>query len=206
MFGCRNLAIAGALATLAAAPAMAAPVLWAGNGHYYEYVGGSFSFDAALAGAEAMTFGVYEGYLATITSEAENVFIGGLVVAGAGQYTQTWVGGSDRETEGVWKWITGPEEGTVFWNGAAVAGQYHNWFRPQEPNDFNGEDGLSAYYFENLLWNDLSTSVGNGYVVEYRLAPVGPGVPEPATWAMMIVGFAATGACLRRRAAKPATA
>jgi hypothetical protein len=198
MSGCKTFAIAGALAALAAAPAAAAPVLWGDNGHYYEYVGGGFSFDAALAGAAAMTFGAYEGYLATITSEAENAFIASLVVAGAGQATQTWVGGSDRETEGVWKWITGPEEGTVFWNGGEVAGQYHNWNRPQEPNDFGGEDGLSAYYFENLLWNDLSGGAGSGYVVEYRLAPTG-GVPEPATWAMLILGFAATGALLRRK-------
>ncbi len=31
-------------------------------------------------------------------------------------------------------------------------------------------------------------------------APVGPGVPEPATWAFMIAGFGFTGAAMRRRA------
>ncbi|MBX3483692.1 PEPxxWA-CTERM sorting domain-containing protein [Phenylobacterium sp.] len=34
--------------------------------------------------------------------------------------------------------------------------------------------------------------------------PPGPGVPEPATWAMMIVGFGAAGAMLRRRRTIPA--
>jgi len=194
----KTLALTGALAALAA-PAVAAPVLWAGNGHYYEYVGAGQTFDGALAAAEAMTFGDYVGYLATITSDEENEFIGSLVLAGAGQYTQTWVGGSDRETEGVWKWITGPEAGTIFWDNGEVSGQYHNWNRPQEPNDFFGEDGLSAFYFGDLKWNDLSGAAGNGYVVEYRLKDNVGGIPEPATWAMLILGFAATGAALRRR-------
>jgi hypothetical protein len=28
---------------------------------------------------------------------------------------------------------------------------------------------------------------------------VAPGVPEPSSWAMLVIGFAATGAILRRR-------
>jgi Lectin C-type domain len=187
-------AVAG-LAALASS-ASAAPVMWAGNGHFYEYVGGPFSFASAEATAASMTFGAYEGYLATATSADENAFIGSLVIAGFGSLTQTWLGGSDRETEGVWKWISGPEAGTVFWTGAAVPGQYHNWATPQEPNNNGNEDGLSAFYFGNLQWNDLDPGVGNGFVVEYRLKPQA-GVPEPGAWALMIAGFAIMGARLR---------
>ncbi len=191
---------AAAAFALMAVPALAAPVQWAGNGHFYEYVGGAFSFDAALAAADAATLPGYDGYLVTLTSADENAFVGDLVVASTGAYRQTWAGGSDRDAEGIWKWIAGPEFGTVFWNGAEVPGQYHNWFRPQEPNDNGNEDGLSAYYFGNLLWNDLNGGAGNGYVVEYSLAPPSSGgVPEPATWALMILGFGTAGAVLRRR-------
>ena len=192
------LKLAALAACLAAAPAAAAPVLWTGNGHYYDYVGGAFGFDAALAAADAASLPGYDGYLATLTSAEENAFVAELVRAALGNYSQTWVGGSDRETEGVWQWIAGPETGTIFWAGAAVDGQYHNWFRPQEPNNNGNEDGLSAFYFGNLLWNDLSTGDGNGYVVEYSLAP-NVGVPEPATWTMTILGFGAAGTLLRRR-------
>ena len=196
----KYITLAAAVSLLTTAPAVAAPVLWAGNGHYYEYVGGSFSFDSALAAADAsVALPSYKGYLATITSADENSFIAGLVVAGAGRQLPAWVGGSDRETEGVWKWITGPETGVVFWNGAVVPGQYHNWDRPQEPNDNGNEDGLSAFYNGTPLLNDLRTEAHHGYVVEYRLASKGPAVPEPATWTMMILGFGAAGAMLRRR-------
>ncbi|MBL8554343.1 MAG: PEP-CTERM sorting domain-containing protein [Phenylobacterium sp.] len=36
-------------------------------------------------------------------------------------------------------------------------------------------------------------------VAEIRIAPEGAGVPEPSTWALMIAGFGAAGAMLRRR-------
>ena len=35
--------------------------------------------------------------------------------------------------------------------------------------------------------------------IEYVLSDVGPGVPEPATWAMLISGFGLVGAAARRR-------
>ena len=44
----------------------------------------------------------------------------------------------------------------------------------------------------------------NFYLVGDRVA--GPGVPEPATWAMMRIGFGGLGAAMRRRRAGPVTA
>lgn len=41
-----------------------------------------------------------------------------------------------------------------------------------------------------------------GFTVEYQLVPV----PEPAAWAMMLVGFGGVGAAMRRRGAKAAAA
>jgi hypothetical protein len=39
----------------------------------------------------------------------------------------------------------------------------------------------------------------DGVSLRAQAAPPGPGVPEPATWAMMIAGFGLAGAALRRR-------
>ena len=62
-----------------------------------------------------------------------------------------------------------------------------------------GEDYLSAFPLMTGAWND--TVVNNptqGYIVEYSLPP--GAVPEPTTWALMILGFGGVGAAIRRRA------
>ncbi|MBL8770948.1 MAG: PEP-CTERM sorting domain-containing protein [Phenylobacterium sp.] len=48
--------------------------------------------------------------------------------------------------------------------------------------------------YRNVLYGSVDGSFSVPPVVE-----VGPAVPEPATWAMMILGFGASGAALRRR-------
>lgn len=44
------------------------------------------------------------------------------------------------------------------------------------------------------------------YTLTYDYTPVGAAVPEPATWAMMVLGFALAGAAIRRRGAAVARA
>jgi len=51
------------------------------------------------------------------------------------------------------------------------------------------------------------TSGGNGsYAGTIAFAPAVKGVPEPASWALMILGFGGVGATLRRRRSAPALA
>jgi Ca2+-binding RTX toxin-like protein len=142
---------------------------WAGNGHYYEYISASGIDwqDAATAASGRTLFGL-QGYLATVTSAEENAFISPLL-GGEG-----WIGASDAGTEGTWAWVTGPEAGTVFWqglsNGSVQNGEYNNW-GGGEPNNAGDED--YAHFLNNSRWNDYNFANNSirGYVVEYGGLP-----------------------------------
>lgn len=141
------------------------------TGHYYEYVPSvGITWTSARTAAENRTYFGLKGYLATITS-AEEAQLSGEQAAGAG-----WIGGSDEETEGVWKWVTGPEAGTVFWNGN-FNGSTPNFafWNNGEPNQTGNEDYAHITFNVGIKgsWNDLPNEGGvndyypQGFMVEY---------------------------------------
>jgi len=150
------------------------------TGHYYEYVPSiGITWTSAKVAAENRTYFGLQGYLATITS-AEEAQLSGEQAAGAG-----WIGGSDSETEGIWKWVTGPETGTIFWNGLSNGSSPNFAFwNANEPNQFGDED-YAHVTSPNIgipgSWNDL-TNTGSpsgdyqpkGYIIEYGGLPGDP--------------------------------
>lgn len=142
------------------------------NQHYYEYVAGSLTWQDANNGAQSRSYFGLQGYLGTITSKNENDFVA--TYCGG----QGWLGASDADTEDTWKWVCGPEAGTMFWrDGYKIAGQYSN-FISGEPNDEgpNGEDYMHIYGYDPSTppeklgqWCDFhhTNSSIKGYVVEY---------------------------------------
>jgi len=145
-------------------------VFFSDNGHLYEYISQTTTWTQARDAALLLTRYGANGYLTTITSQNENDFVAARL-ANAG-----WMGASDAGTEGTWKWVTGPENNTTFWqgvsNGSTVGGNYANW-GTGEPNDFNngvpGEDCGQFLSGGSGRWNDLPCSGTTlpGYVVEF---------------------------------------
>lgn len=195
-----------AMAIAAFSPAQAVPVQWTvgsgGNGHYYELVQSSSGLEwtAARSAALASTHLGQSGYLATVTSAAEQTFLNALNP----NDLDAWLGGSDQGTEGVWLWMDGPEAGTQFWQGgpggsATAPFNYANWVAGVEPNDFStGEDGLVGWW-NGDQWNDLPHTgyfLVSYYVVEYS-APTS--VAEPAALGLFGLGLVGLGLAKRRR-------
>ncbi len=115
------------------------------------------------------------GYLVTIRSAAEQA-----VVKTAAGTNHVWIGASDAETEGKWKWDSGPDFGVPFWDangttGSPVNGEYSNWFSG-EPNDLDGTaPGDAAFLTGNDTtggsanpggWSDGNINTPRAYIVE----------------------------------------
>jgi len=162
-----------------AGSASAIPVQFAGNGHYYEVMttkpnGANFNsfWSTALIYSDDYSYLGETSYFATVTSQAENDFIAGLV-AGVGE--KSWLGATDRLSEGNWIWAA---------TGEAVT--YINW-ASGEPNNAGwfGEHYLEMY--TNGLWNDAGGLEWKGaYVVEFNGKA---SVPEPSTMLLLGVGL-----------------
>ena len=150
--------------------------------HFYEYVSGSTTWTNSKTSAENRSYFGRAGYLATMSSEAENNFIWKLMSSDG------WFGASDEVSvvntakgstafasqtavEQKWHWVTGPEKGTQFSNGStAVTGQYSKW-AGGEPNNAGGEHYGQFYSGNSGQWNDLPNTSLPGYICEYGDMP-----------------------------------
>ncbi len=148
------------LFTITTAPVFADPVYPPGttaynpdNGHYYEfwYIPPGTTWDTASIGAERFTHNGTWGRLATITDASENAFVANLVPNNA----TAWIGLTDRNTEGDFKWINGESY------------NYTNWDTSQ-PDNSNNKDYVEINGL-NGKWNDSTNHNGHtsGYVIEY---------------------------------------
>ena len=164
--------------------------------HYYEYISspGITWSDARIAAAARTYYGL-QGYLATIGSP-EEAQLSGEQAGGAG-----WLGGTDEAVEGVWRWVTGPEAGTIFWNGGinGTTPNYANW-NSGEPNNLGDEDYVHVTFNVGPAgsWNDLPNpgTSGNyypqGYIVEYGGMPGDPIVDISASTKISVPSIIST--------------
>ncbi|MBQ1704113.1 MAG: InlB B-repeat-containing protein [Oscillospiraceae bacterium] len=132
------------------------------NGHRYDLFDYHMTWHEAKAFCEEMG-----GHLVTITDASEQAAVESLVQHGS--YCTYFIGCTDEEEDGVWKWVTGEEF------------DYSNWDQDAyEPNGGEAEyygQMLAVNYLANKQigeWNDTDDSVhwfygylNGGFVCEY---------------------------------------
>ena len=149
------------------------------NGHFYQGVCQSLTWEEARARAEARG-----GYLATATSAEENNFLFNLVVDegfwSVNQFNAAigpFIGGFQTqpcasEPAGCWSWVTGEPFSFTAWSGG------------EPSNSGNTENFLHLYgccsglASRGAVWNDISNDIGDtsfGYIVEWTRDPTEQG-------------------------------
>lgn len=166
-----QLVVLGVLAGLGTGAAASQPVQWrvedGGNGHWYKIVRSSGGISWVQASILADQAG---GYLATITTAAENDWVFVTLVDNPTFWSTSfgpWIGGFQTagatEPDQGWQWVTGEP-----WTFSA-------WL-PGEPNNFDGAgNNEDAVHYSNFtsgpvkLWNDLRRTRASpvSFVIEW---------------------------------------
>jgi sulfatase modifying factor 1 len=108
----------------------------------YQFVEGNFTWQQAKADAESKG-----GHLGTITSQLEYEFLRGVFPKYANGSLRPWLGASDAEQEGVWRWVTGE-----VW-------EFSRWDSLQPDN----QGGAQHYLWSGLLWNGSENQYWDDY-------------------------------------------
>ncbi|KAL6467136.1 hypothetical protein MHYP_G00249400 [Metynnis hypsauchen] len=88
--------------------------------------------------------------LLIINSRLEQDFLASFL--GTNEGIMLWIGLTDSDAEGSWKWVDGSALTTKFW-------------RSGEPSN-TGEEDCVEFYPDNKMWNDLRCSVKRWFVCE----------------------------------------
>ena len=107
------------------------------DGHIYKL------YDYNISFGEAEHFCRWQGgHLASITSEAEQAAVYGLLISSGCEKNLCWLGADSPERDGVWSWTDGSDF------------SYSNWAANQ-PDTYQGTESCLMIYRTDGTWNDL---------------------------------------------------
>jgi hypothetical protein len=156
-----------------------------------QIIGGAFSWHEALA--DAVSRG---GRLAVLDSQEKIDFTKTFLLQNSNE-ARLWIGLTDEDSEGQWKWVTGEILSYSHWEAGEPNNSYNTHFGP-----ILFENYAELLPDSSALWNDQSSGARNGYLLEVGNGNGFTSVPEPASAVTMtgvIMGIMAM--CRRRRKA-----
>ncbi|MFK7855487.1 MAG: DUF4347 domain-containing protein, partial [Granulosicoccus sp.] len=119
------------------------------TGKFYKLVDVFVSPDDARTSAESTALNSINGQLVTIRSAYENAFVADLSASASSN--SVWIGGTDANVEGEWRWIESGGEADLFWTGDetgyAPSDVYQNWVPASQPNN---DGGVEPYIRLNI--------------------------------------------------------
>lgn len=126
------------------------------EGHGYKFV--PYPRPWHLAKKDAENQG---GYLVAIGSQAEQDFVINLVRKGTGgPMPAIWIGLTDEEEEGNWKWVNGEKPSFYCWTNG-------------EPNNHSNAENAVLLFLNDQgagAWNDCHSDARSHYVIEFDRA------------------------------------
>lgn len=108
------------------------------KGNYYQVVDTALTWTQAKDYCESLG-----GHLATIKDKNEQKFIESIISENSSS-TFYWLGGTDAEKDGDWKWLTSEK-----WN-------YSNWQNNEPNDDFENTEDYLGIWGSTYEWNDFT--------------------------------------------------
>ncbi len=105
------------------------------------------------------------GHLVVVTSTDENKAVADLIEGSS--WNDYWIGCSDEDNEGEWKWITGEKF------------EYSNW-NDGEPSNSSGIEHFGSYQTSSKKWNDIKKDhLTVGFICEMESENMPSPTPAP---------------------------
>lgn len=138
------------------------------TGSFYKFVNSNVSWNAALSAADAATLSSVAGDLVHIGSAAENELVWSIAASGG---ADVWIGGSDEQAEGDWRWYEDGNPEESFWSGDSTGyrpnDQYVNWISG-EPSAGQADEDYGRLRHTDGQWLDTNSTLNHAYLIEWN--------------------------------------